>query len=48
LSFGEGKKEFALAGKNLKSLEELIPAVIRELGHEWQEVQKVVVKPEVA
>ncbi len=48
LSFGEDKKEFVLAENNLKSLEELIPAVIKELGHEWQEVQKVVVKPEVA
>jgi CRISPR system Cascade subunit CasC len=48
LSFGEDKKEFVLAENNLKSLEELIPAVIRELGYEWQEVLKAVVNPEVA
>jgi CRISPR system Cascade subunit CasC len=48
LSIVEDKKEIALAENNLKSLEELIPAVIKELGYEWQEVRKVVVNPEVA
>lgn len=42
------KKEIALAENNLKSLAELIPAVIKELGYEWKEVQEVVVNSEVA
>ena len=41
LSIVEDKKEIA-------SLEELILAVIKELGYEWKEVQKVVVNSEVA
>ncbi len=41
LSIVEDKKEIA-------SLEELILAVIKELGYEWKEVQKVVVNSEAA
>jgi CRISPR system Cascade subunit CasC len=39
--------EIALAEKNIKSLEELIPAVIAAIGYDWLEVQKVIVNPEV-
>ena len=46
LSIVEEKKEIALAENNLNSLEELIPAVIKELGYDWKEVQKVVVTSE--
>lgn len=48
LSIVEDKKEIALAENNIKSLEELIHAVIKELGYGWKEVQKVVVNSEVA
>jgi len=48
LGMVEDKKEIALAENNIKSLEELIHAVIKELGHDWKEVQKVVVNPEAA
>lgn len=43
----EKQREIALADNNIKSLEGLIPAVIRELGYEWEEVQKIVVNSEV-
>jgi CRISPR system Cascade subunit CasC len=39
--------EIVLAGENFKSLDELIPAVIKEIGHDWGEVKKIVVNPEV-
>jgi len=48
LSIVDNDKEILLAENNLKSLEALIPTVIRELGYEWQEVQKVVVNSEAA
>ncbi|MFZ0052379.1 MAG: hypothetical protein WAK96_11450, partial [Desulfobaccales bacterium] len=48
LSIVEDKKEIAFAENNIKSLEELILAVIKELGYEWKEVQKVVVNSEAA
>jgi len=44
----QDKQERPLAKHNLNSLEELIKAVIKERGYAWQEVQKVVVNPEVA
>ena len=45
----ENKKEIVLAENNIKSLDELIPAIIKEIGYDWEEVEKVVVKkPEVA
>lgn len=47
LNIVEDKKEIALAENKLKSLADLIPAVIKELGHDWQEVQKVVVNSEM-
>jgi hypothetical protein len=39
--------EIALAENNIKSLEELIPAVIAAIGYDWLEVQKVILNPEV-
>ena len=42
------QREVPLADNNVKSLDELIAAVIKQIGHDWQEVQKVVVNPEVA
>ena len=48
LTVTEGDKENALAENNIKSLEELIEAVIKGIGHDWEEVQKVVVNSEVA
>ena len=48
LTILEEQKERTLAENNLKSLDALIPAVIKELGQEWQDVQKVVVNPGVA
>jgi hypothetical protein len=38
----DGKQEIALAENNIKSLEELVPAVIKAIGHDWGAVQKVV------
>jgi len=46
LSVVENKQEITLAQHNLKSLDELIPAVIKTIGYDWTEVQKVVVNPE--
>jgi len=46
LSIVENKQEITLAQHNLKSLDELIPAVIKTIGYDWTEVQKVVVNPE--
>ncbi len=48
LSVMEDKKERALAENNIKSLDELIPAVVEAIGYKWEEVKKVVVNPEVA
>jgi len=44
----ENNKEIELAGNNLKSLEELIAAVITAIGYDWQEVQKSIVNSEVS
>jgi len=44
----EDKKEKSLSENNIKSLDELIPAVIDAIGYDWKEVQKVVVNTEVA
>lgn len=38
----ENKTEIDLAENNIKSLEALIPAVIQEIGYNWNEVQGVV------
>ncbi len=46
LSIVSDKKEIALAGNNIKSHDELIRAIIKETGHEWEEVKNVVVNPE--
>lgn len=48
LSIVEDKKEIRLAENNIKSLDELIPAVVKAIGYDWQEVQRVVVSAEVA
>jgi CRISPR system Cascade subunit CasC len=48
LSIVEDKKEADIAENNVKSLDELISAVVKAIGHDWKEVQKVVVNPEVA
>ncbi len=40
LSFIEDKKEAPLAENNVKSLDGLIPAVVRAIGHDWDKVQK--------
>lgn len=48
LSIVENKEEIPLTKNNIKSLEELIPAVIKEIGHDWEDVKKVVVNQEVA
>ena len=47
LSIVEDKKEIALAQNNIKSLDELIPAIIKGIGHNWEEVKKVVINTEV-
>jgi CRISPR system Cascade subunit CasC len=44
----ENKEESPLAKNNFNSLDELIPAVTRQVGYEWKDVQKVVVNSEVA
>ncbi len=40
--------EHTLADNNFRSLDELIPAVIKAIGHDWEEVKKVVLNTEVA
>ncbi|MCR4415476.1 MAG: type I-E CRISPR-associated protein Cas7/Cse4/CasC, partial [Thermoguttaceae bacterium] len=39
-------KEIALAEQNYKSLEELIHALILAIGHDWEDVQKVLINKE--
>ena len=41
-------KETDLTPNNIKSLDDLVPAAIAALGHDWEQVKKVVVNPEVA
>ncbi|HUY14519.1 MAG TPA: type I-E CRISPR-associated protein Cas7/Cse4/CasC [Terriglobia bacterium] len=48
LTIVEDNKEIPVAGNNIRSLDELIRAVVKETGHDWEEVQKVVVNSEVA
>ena len=50
LSVVEDKKQILLAEaeNNMKSLDELIAAVIAAIGHDWKTVQEVIVNPEVA
>lgn len=48
LNVVEDKNEITLADKNFKSLDELIPAVISAIGHDWEAVQKVVLNQESA
>jgi CRISPR system Cascade subunit CasC len=42
----ETRKDYPLAENTFKSLDELIPAVIAELGYKWDEVRQVVVNTE--
>jgi CRISPR system Cascade subunit CasC len=44
LSVVEDKKEIVLARNNIKSLDELVPAIIASIGHDWKAVQKFVVE----
>ena len=44
----EDKGEVDLAENRIKSLDELIPAVVKAIGYNWAEVRKVVVDPEAA
>ena len=48
LSIVVDKQEIALTKNNIRSLDELIPAVIAAIGHDWNAVQKVMVNTEVA
>jgi len=48
LTIAEGNKENALAENNIKSLADLIEAVLKGIGHDWGEVQKAVLNAEVA
>ena len=47
LSIVENEQEIVLAENNLKSLDDLIPAVIAAIGHDWRTVQEVVVNQAV-
>ena len=48
LSIVDGKQEKAISEDNVKSLEELISAVILAIGYAWEEVRKVQLNAEVA
>ena len=48
LSVDDEGQEITVAETNLKSLNGLIEAVIKGIGYDWEEVQKVVVNAEVA
>jgi len=48
LTFVEKEKEKNLSENNLKSLDELVQAVIKAIGYKWEEVQKSVVNPPVS
>jgi hypothetical protein len=48
LTVVEDKKEILLTKNNVKSLDELITAVVAAIGHDWKAVQGVVVNSEVA
>jgi hypothetical protein len=47
LSVVESKREAEVAENNFKSLDDLIPAVISAIGHDWKTVQEVVVNQAV-
>lgn len=46
LNVVENESKVALADDSLKSLDELVPAVVKEIGYDWDEVQKVVINKE--
>ena len=43
LAVVDNKQEVLLGGHNIKSLDELIPEVIKAIGYDWEEVKKAVV-----
>jgi len=47
LNVVENEQENSPCRNNIKSLEELIPAVIAAIGHDWKEVQGVIANSEV-
>lgn len=48
LTVVENMEEISLTENKFKSLEELVPAVISAIGHDWKAVQKVVANSEAA
>jgi CRISPR system Cascade subunit CasC len=44
LTIIEGKEEISLAERNLKSLDQLVAEVVRAIGFDWAEVQKVTIQ----
>ncbi|MFW6161130.1 MAG: type I-E CRISPR-associated protein Cas7/Cse4/CasC [Planctomycetota bacterium] len=44
----EGNSDVGLADKTFKSVDELVPAVIKAIGHDWEAVQRVVLSQECA
>lgn len=45
---GDDKKETFLSENNYTSLDDLIAVVVAAIGHEWKDVQMIVVNPEAA
>ena len=43
LSVVKDKESILLTEENIKSLDELIPAVVKAIGHDWEKVKKVLV-----
>jgi CRISPR system Cascade subunit CasC len=48
LTVVENEQEILLSENNIKSLEELIPAVITAIDHDWNSVQRIVISQELA
>jgi hypothetical protein len=44
LTYIEGKDELPCTDNNIKSLDKLVEAVVRAIGFDWTEVQKVTIK----
>lgn len=42
----EKNRQIALTDNSLKSLDELIPAILKEVGHNWEDVKKIALNPE--
>ena len=43
LTVVENKQEMQLGDRNIKSLDELIPAVVKAIGYDWEEAKKAIV-----